>query len=103
MLQEVFAQGLSTRKMEKIVKSLGIESLRRSWVSEMTKWRNEHGRQDILAIKSLLEKSEGVYLQLFRVLHIPRLVVIDVHTGLIAPNGKGIPRANWQRCQVQFM
>ena len=34
-------QGVSTRKMEKLAKSLGIERLSRSQVSEMTKGLNE--------------------------------------------------------------
>ena len=34
-------QGVSTRKMEKLAHSLGIESLSRSQVSEMTKGLNE--------------------------------------------------------------
>jgi transposase-like protein len=37
VVQEAFIQGVSTRKMEKLAKSLGIESLSRSQVSEMTK------------------------------------------------------------------
>lgn len=43
VVQEVFAQGVSTRKMEKLAKSLGIESLSRSQVSVMTKGLNEQG------------------------------------------------------------
>ena len=34
-------QGVSTRKMEKLAQSLGIENLSRSQVSEMTKGLNE--------------------------------------------------------------
>ena len=34
-------RGVSTRKMEKLAKSLGIESLSRSQVSEMTKGLND--------------------------------------------------------------
>ena len=41
VIQEAFVQGVSTRKMEKLAKSLGIESLSRSQVSEMTKGLNE--------------------------------------------------------------
>ena len=41
VVQEAFVQGVSTRKMEKLAKSLGIESLSRSQVSEMTKGLNE--------------------------------------------------------------
>jgi putative transposase len=41
VVQEAFIQGVSTRKMDKLAKSLGIENLSRSQVSEMTKGLNE--------------------------------------------------------------
>lgn len=40
VVQEAFVQGVSTRKMEKLARSLGIENLSRSQVSEMTKGLN---------------------------------------------------------------
>lgn len=41
VVQEAFVQGVSTRKMEKLARSLGNENLPRSQVSEMTKGLNE--------------------------------------------------------------
>ena len=41
VIQEAFVQGVSTRKMEKLAHSLGIENISRSQVSEMTKGLNE--------------------------------------------------------------
>ena len=41
VVQEAFVQGVSTRKMEKLAYSLGIENLSRSQISEMTKGLNE--------------------------------------------------------------
>ena len=41
VVQEAFVQGVSTRKMEKLAQSLGIQNLSRSQVSEMTKGLNE--------------------------------------------------------------
>lgn len=41
VVQEAFVQGVSTRKMEKLAKSLGIDSLSRSQVSEMSKGLDE--------------------------------------------------------------
>lgn len=41
VIQEAFVQGVSTRKMEKLAQSLGIASLSRSQVSEMTQGLNE--------------------------------------------------------------
>lgn len=40
VVHEAFVQGVSTRKMEKLAHSLGIENLSRSQVSEMTKGLN---------------------------------------------------------------
>lgn len=41
VVQEAFVQGVSTRKMEKLAQSLGIDNLSRSQVSEMTKGLNK--------------------------------------------------------------
>ena len=41
VVQKAFVQGVSTRKMEMLAHSLGIENLSRSQVSEMTKGLNE--------------------------------------------------------------
>ena len=60
-------QGVSTRKMDKRAKSLGIERLSRSQASEMTKGLNEqaeafrkrslsHSRYPVLWIDALYEK-----------------------------------------------
>lgn len=41
VVQEAFVQGVSTRKMEKLARSPGIENISRNQVSEMTKGLNE--------------------------------------------------------------
>ena len=41
MVQEAFVNGVSTRKTDKLAKSLGIDGISRSQVSEMTKGLNE--------------------------------------------------------------
>lgn len=41
VIQETYIQGVSTRKIEKLARKLGIENLSRSQVSEMTKGLNE--------------------------------------------------------------
>ena len=41
MIQEAFVQGVSTRRMERLAKSLGIESISKSQVSEITKGLND--------------------------------------------------------------
>ena len=67
VVQEAFVNGVSTRKMEKLAKSLGIEGISRSQVSEITKGLNEQveafrkrdlsaRRYPILWIDALYEK-----------------------------------------------
>jgi len=66
VIQEAFVQGVSTRKMEKLARSLGIENISRSQVSEMTKGLNEQvqefrsrpltGRYPVIWIDALYEK-----------------------------------------------
>ena len=67
VVQEAFVNGVSTRKMEKLAKSLGIEGISRSQVSEMTKGLNEQseafrnrpltsGRYPVLWVDALYEK-----------------------------------------------
>ena len=67
VVQEAFVQGVSTRKMDKLAKSLGIEGISRSQVSEMTKGLNEQaeafrnrpllsGNYAVLWVDALYEK-----------------------------------------------
>lgn len=67
VVQEAYVQGVSTRKMDKLAKSLGIEGLSRSQVSEMTKGLNDQAeafrkrslsdsRYSVLWIDALYEK-----------------------------------------------
>lgn len=66
VIQEAFVQGVSTRKMERLARSLGIENLSRSQVSEMTKGLNEQvqdfrsrpltGRYPVIWTDALYEK-----------------------------------------------
>lgn len=49
VIHEAFVQGVSIRKMEKLVRSMGIENLSRGQISEMTKGRNEQ----VLKFRSL--------------------------------------------------
>ena len=45
VIQEAYVQGVSTRKIEKLAKSLGIEGISRSQVSEMTQGLNEQAEE----------------------------------------------------------
>ena len=67
VVQEAFVNGVSTRKMDKLAKSLGIDGISRSQVSEMTKGLNEQadefrnrpltsGAYPVLWVDALYEK-----------------------------------------------
>ena len=132
VIQEAYVQGVSTRKIEKLAKSLGIEGISRSQVSEMTQGVDalyekvryagrvvsmaillvcgvsEEGKREVLAIEPMLEESRESYKQLFenlkeRGLTKPSLIVSDAHKGLVAAIGECFPGASWQRCKVHFM
>ena len=45
VVQEAFVQGVSTSKIEKLAQSLGIESISRSQVSDVTKGLNEQVKE----------------------------------------------------------
>ena len=79
VIQEAFVQGVSSRKMEKLAHSLGIENLSRSQASEMTKGLNEQ-------VQEFRGRSLESYCQLFqnllnRGLKTPLLAISDANKG----------------------
>lgn len=66
VIQEAYVQGVSTRKMERLAKSMGIDSISRSQVSELTKGLSEQveafrnrpleGRYPVIWVDALYEK-----------------------------------------------
>lgn len=108
VIQEAFINGVSTRKIEKLAKSLGIDSISRIQVSNITKelqaqideflnqdlnqeypvlWMD--GTRDILAIEPRYEESKASYNHMFeslkaRGLKNVWLVVSDAHKDLVA-------------------
>ena len=79
VVQEAFVQGVSTRKMEKLARRLGIENLSRSQVSEMTKGLNEQAFH-----------SRPLSQSLYPVLWVDA-VISDAHSGLVAAIAKAFP------------
>lgn len=93
VIQEAFVNGVSTRKIENLAKSLGIDSISKGHVSN----KAAHvvcgvkldGTRDILAVEPMYEESETSYTALFdklKVRGIERvwLVVSDAHKGLVS-------------------
>ena len=66
------------------------------------------GHREVLAIEPMAMDSKDSYLALFRDLSarglaVPKLIISDAHTGLVAAIQEGFPGASWQRCKVHFM
>jgi len=66
------------------------------------------GHREVLAIEPMAMESKDSYLALFRDLSsrglaVPKLIISDAHTGLVAAIQEGFPGASWQRCKVHFM
>src|SRR6478752_6188559 len=100
--------GVSTRRMDKLVQSLGITGLSKSQVSEMAKDLDQHveqfrtrplsdGPYTFVAADALTMKvREGG-----RVGPVA-LVTSDAHTGLVDAVGATLPGAAWQRCRTHY-
>ena len=66
------------------------------------------GHREVLAIEPMAMESKDSYLALFRDLSarglaVPKLIISDAHTGLVAAIQEGFSGASWQRCKVHFM
>ncbi len=86
-------QGVSTRKIETLAQSLGIEDRSRSQVSES-------GQRDVLAIEPMLEAFRDSYTRLFsglqeRGLSGVSLIISDAHAGLVSAIERAFPGASW--------
>ena len=69
---------------------------------------DENGHRDIIAAEPMAEESRSSYGVLFqnlkdRGLSTPRLIISDVHSGLVSAIRESFPGASWQRCKVHFM
>ena len=153
-IHDIYVEGVSTRKVAKLVENLGIEDISAAEVSVMSKKLDDQieafrhkdlsdrvfpilwvdalyenvrvngrvikmaievvcgvdteGHRAVLAIEPMAEESKDSYLSLFRGLRnrglsVPKLVVSDAHSGLVAAIGEGFPGTSWQRCKVHFM
>src|SRR5918911_1579228 len=122
--------GVSTRRMEKLVESLGITRLSKSQVSEMARDLDEQvaafrhrpldaGPYTFVAADALVLKvreggrevtsaEDGAgWLAFFRDLTARglsgvQLVTSDAHRGLVEAIGAAVPGAAWQRCRTHY-
>ncbi len=153
-IHDIYVMGVSTRKVQALAESMGIESISAAEVSNMAKSLDEQveafrkqdftgkqfpilwvdaiyekvrvdsrvvsmaieivcgvstdGHREVLAIEPMAMESKDSYLALFRDLRsrglaVPKLIISDAHTGLVAAIQEGFPGASWQRCKVHFM
>ena len=86
--------GVSTRRMEKLVESLGITRLSRSQVSEMA--RDLDARWRIAGWLAFFRDLTA------RGLSGVALVTSDAHRGLVEAIGATLPGASWQRCRTHY-
>jgi putative transposase len=80
VIQEAYVKGVSTRKIDKLTKTSGVESISRSQVSAITKDLNQQVKTmavivsigitterkwDISALELMCEKSTATYIHVF--------------------------------------
>ena len=68
----------------------------------------QDGHRDIIAVEPMAEESKSSYGVLFQNLKdcglsTPRLIIADVHSGLVSAIRESFSGASWQRCKVHFM
>jgi transposase-like protein len=99
--------GVSARRMEKLVETLGITRLAKSQVSVMAKELDEHvadfrsGPLDAGPYTFLAADARVLVLKV-RGLSGVALVTSDAHQGLVAAIGATLPGASWQRCRTHY-
>lgn len=117
VVREAWINGISTRKIDRLAKSLGIDALYekirdsdrcRNMAIMVVKGINLQGMPHILAVEPFRGESEENYQALFasikdRGLAKVWLCVSDAHRGLQNAIQKEFLGASWQRCKVHFM
>jgi transposase-like protein len=107
VIAECYVRGVSTRRVDGLVKTLDIEGISRSHVSRLAKSLDEE-----VAVFRSRPLDGGAYPYLWvdalpiRVREdgrVVKLVVSDSHKGLFAAVEALLPGAAWQRCRTHFM
>ncbi|XYX40732.1 IS256 family transposase [Candidatus Erwinia dacicola] len=89
VIQEAWINGVSTRKVDALVQSMGMTGISCSQVSSICRGIDERVQAFLLSLKE--RGLEGV-----------KLVISDSHSGLKAAIQQ-VFCASWQRCRVHFM
>lgn len=99
---DCYLAGVSTRRMDKLVKTLGIDSLSKSQVSRMAADLDEH--VDQFRHRRLGDAGPFTFFAdlVARGLTGVRLVTSDAHAGLVEAIAANLPAAAWQRCRTHY-
>ena len=116
VIQQAYVEGVSTRRVDDLVKALGCEGISKSQVSRICQELdvvvatavNGEGKREIIGMDVGTSEDGAFWLAFLRSLSARglggvELVVSDAHQGLrgaIAPVFGG---ASWQRCRTHFM
>jgi putative transposase len=120
VVAECYVRGVSTRRIDGLVRTLGIEHISKSRVSEMAKdldetvsaFRNrplDAGPYTYVWIDALRQKVreagriQNVAALVARGLSGVRLVISDAHPGLKDAIASTLQGASWQRCRTHFL
>ena len=128
VIQEAYIQGVSTRSVDELVKSMGMTGISKSQVSRLCEeidervnafltrpiegdwpylWINTDGVREILGISIGPSEAEPFWTSFLRSLtrrglRGVKLVISDAHEGLKAAAAK-VLSCTWQRCKVHFL
>jgi transposase-like protein len=91
VIADAYLAGVSTRRVETLVRQLGVERLSKSQASRLAKSLDELV-EDFRTRPLVARGFRGV-----------RLVTSDAHPGLVDAIQATLPAAAWQRCRRHFM
>ena len=117
VIQQAYVEGVSTRRVDDLVKALGCEGISKSQVSRICQELdgvvvatavNGEGRREIIGMDVGTSEDGACWLAFLRSLSARglggvELVVSDAHQGLRDAIATVFGGASWQRCRTHFM
>ena len=116
VIQQAYVEGVSTRRVDDLVKALGCEGISKSQVSRICQELdvvvatavNGEGRREIIGMDVGTSEDGAFWLAFLRSLSARglggvKLVVSDAHQGLRGAIAAVFGGASWQRCRTHFM
>ena len=116
VIQQAYVEGVSTRRVDDLVKALGCEGISKSQVSRICQELdvvvatavNGEGKREIIGMDVGTSEDGAFWLAFLRSLSAGglgevELVVSDAHQGLRGAIAAVFGGAGWQRCRTHFM